>query len=211
MRATEKINIRLNTTPVKSDDFNTLVTGLERKDVAKIETPYGSFNVPIPSSSSIPKYQKVLNIAAAASIKTLVDTSLLPRSSKVDVSKTIAHVKDVCHKAVANHSKKVDRRDVMESILTVMLVEKFKEQQLDKICQAYSKPEMWVDPLTSGLWIVAPTSDHPACQAARVRKVVSTYELDDNQAQSLIALSFSKKHRETASAKLNLFSKLKGQ
>lgn len=145
MRATEKINIRLNTTPVKSDDFNTLVTGLERKDVAKIETPYGSFNVPIPSSSSIPKYQKVLNIAAAASIKTLVDTSLLTRSSKVNVSKTIAHVKDVCHKAVANHSKKVDRRDVMESILTVMLVEKFKEQQLDKICQAYSKPEMWVD------------------------------------------------------------------
>lgn len=69
---------------------------------------------------------------------------------------------------------------------------------------------MWVDPLTSGLWIINPDEKHSAVQAARERKVASIYELDDNQTQSLISLSFSRKLRETAAAKLNLFSRVKG-
>lgn len=69
---------------------------------------------------------------------------------------------------------------------------------------------MWVDPLTQDVWVVNPTGSHPSVSAARNRKVVSTYELYENQTQSVIALSFSKKARETAAAKLKLFSKVKG-
>lgn len=69
---------------------------------------------------------------------------------------------------------------------------------------------MWVDPLTHGLWVINASDDHPVISAARNLKVVSIYELDDNQTQSLIALPFSQRPRETAAAKLNLFSKIRG-
>ncbi|CAH0730240.1 unnamed protein product, partial [Brenthis ino] len=206
----KKLNIRLNTTPVSSDEFDALISGIEKKDIAMIDTEYGVFEVPIPTASAIPKYQKVLNATATAAIKTLRDTSLLMCKRGVDVAKLVTHIQKVSKSAVSKYSKTLDRKDVMESILSVLIVERVKERQLQTICNHYSKPEMWVDPLTSGLWIVNPDENHPAILAARERKVISAYELDDNLTQSLIALSFSRKPRDTAAAKLNLFSRVKG-
>ncbi|CAB3235129.1 unnamed protein product [Arctia plantaginis] len=206
----KKLNIRLNTTPVSSNEFDALISGIEKKDVAMINTEYGVFEVPMPTTSAIPKYQKVLNATATAAIKTLCDTSLLMHKRGIDVAKLSAHIQSVSKSAVARHSKSFDRKDVTESILNVLIVERVKERQLQAICNHYSKPEMWFDPLSSGLWIVNPDENHPAILASRERRVISTYELDDNLTQSLIALSFSRKPRETAAAKLNLFSRVKG-
>ncbi|CAH0702584.1 unnamed protein product [Spodoptera exigua] len=206
----KKLNIRLNTTPVNSDEFDALITGIEKKDVATIDTEFGVFEVPIPTTSAIPKYQKVLNTTAAAAIKTLRDTSLLMDSRGMNVAKLAQKIKSISQRAVSKYSKSLDRKDVMESILSVLIIERIKERQLQTICNHYSKPEMWVDPLSSGLWIINPDENHPANLAARQRKVTSVYELDDNLTQSLIALTFSRKPRETAAAKLNLFSRVKG-
>lgn len=206
----KKINIRLNTTPITSEDFEALISGIERKDVTTVTTPLGEFQVPVPTAQSILKYQKVLKTAAAASIKTLRDLSLLTERNNVDMNQTVARVKQLSKEAVSNCAKTIPRKDFMENILSVMMIERVKDRFLSTICDQYSKPEMWVDPLTQGLWVVNPSDSHPAISAARSRKVTSIYEFDENQTQNLISLAFSTKPREKAAAKLNLFSRVKG-
>lgn len=50
-----KINIRF-TTPVQSNEFETLMEEMPAKEVVKVETPLGEFTVPVPATKAIPKY-----------------------------------------------------------------------------------------------------------------------------------------------------------
>lgn len=68
---------------------------MDKKGIVTINTPIGAFDVPIPTIQTIPKYQKVLNNTAAASIKTLHDTLLIDRN-EVDVHQTAKRIKQMC-------------------------------------------------------------------------------------------------------------------
>lgn len=156
-------------------------------------------------------YGSLKNMAQArATIKTLKDVNLLMSKCEIDMKETAQNLTRISSECAAKYAKTPDRRDVIKSILSIMMVERMKEQMIGKVCERYSEPEMWVDPLTSGMWVVNPSDSHPAIAAARTRKVISTYELDDAQTQSLVSLAFSTKPRETAAAKLNLFSRVRG-
>lgn len=104
-----KVNIRLKTTPVSSNEFDALVTGIRKKDVAKIDTAFGVFEVPVPTSKAIPKYQKLLNNFAAASVKTLYDTSLLLSRKRVNIAKLAQHIQQVSKETVSKHVRTFDR------------------------------------------------------------------------------------------------------
>lgn len=128
----KSINIRLKNTPMSSDEFEAFISGMERMSMASIETPLGEFHVPIPTA--LPKYQKVLNTVAAASIKTLNDLSLLTEQNSIDINQTVAKVTKICKEAVTKHAKTIQRKDIMESILSVMMIERVKYRYLANLC-----------------------------------------------------------------------------
>lgn len=88
-----------------------------------------------------------------------------------------------------------------------MILERIKNYQLGNLCDEYAKPEMWLDPLTDGMWDVNPSDGHPSFGAARVRRIQVMYQLDDHQVSQLKSICFSKSARERSAAKLNLYSR----